>query len=447
MLCARLAQNSIFNNTILFFILASTVTLALDTPLENPEGKLMKVLGKIDYCMTGVFTFEALVKIIAFGFVVNKQSYLRNPWNIMDFFVVASALLSIALADVSFLSVIKIVRVVRIVRVLRPLRVVSKYRGLQIAITCLVKSIPGVLQLQVIVIFALMLLSVLHTMLFSGKLFTCNTSKLKWSKHPISELMKDKWDCVNYGGEWVRQDFNFDNFWASFLTLFTIQTQENWVPVMWSEVDAVAPQTMPATDHNKALSLLSIVSIILTSTLFLNLFVGVVIETFSKQKEIISKDYMLQKFQRNWITISLMIYRASPVFVKPESKTACRRVIRRLVEHSAFEMFIMVCIVVNTAVLCISWYGMSKQTKDLTTLFNYVLIGIFTMEFVLKTIAYDRHYFFDNWNRFDFFVVMLTLIVLLAESLKVSSIGRATSILRSMRILRVLRLVKRFKRL
>lgn len=110
-------------------------------------------------------------------------------------------------------------------------------------------------------------------------------------------------------------------------------------------------------------------------------------------------------------------------------------------------MFIMVCIVFNTAVLCISWYGMSKKTNQMTTLFNYVLIGIFTTEFVLKTIAYGRHYFHDNWNRFDFLVVMLTLIVLLAESLKVSSIGRATSILRSMRILRVLRLVKRFKRL
>ena len=291
--CAKLSKNNYFNNVILLFILASTITLALDTPLENPNGKLMKVLGIIDYCMTGVFTFEALVKIIAFGFIVNKHSYLRNPWNIMDFFVVASALLSIALAGVSFLSVIKIVRVVRIVRVLRPLRVVSKYRGLQIAITCLVKSIPGVLQLQVIVVFALMLFSVLHTMLFSGKFNICNTQKLKWFKHPFNEIINDKLDCINYGGEWVRQDFNFDNFWASFLTLFTIQTQENWVPVMWSEVDAVAPDTLPTVDHNKALILLSIVTIILISTLFLNLFVGVVIETFSMQKEIISKDYLL----------------------------------------------------------------------------------------------------------------------------------------------------------
>jgi len=90
----------------------------------------MQRLEKIDYAMTGIFTTEAFLKIIAFGFVVNKKSYLRNPFNLIDFIVVFSALLSIALSSVEFLSYIKIFRVVRIVRVLRPLRIVSKYRNL-----------------------------------------------------------------------------------------------------------------------------------------------------------------------------------------------------------------------------------------------------------------------------------------------------------------------------
>ena len=141
----------------------------------------MRRLEKIDYLVTGVFTIEALFKIIAYGFVVNKQSYLRNPWNIIDFIVVFSALLSNTLTSVAFLSYIKIIRVVRIARVLRPLRLVSKYRDLQIATTCLIKSIPGVLQLEVIVVFVLMILSVLHTILFSGKFNFCHTEKLNWS--------------------------------------------------------------------------------------------------------------------------------------------------------------------------------------------------------------------------------------------------------------------------
>jgi competence protein ComGC len=70
---------------------------------------------------------------------------------------------------------------------------------------------------------------------------------------------------------------------------------------------------MPIVDHNKAFSLLSIVTVLIISTLFLNLFVGVVIETYNMQKEIHSKDYMLKGIQKQWITITLMVYRTKPV--------------------------------------------------------------------------------------------------------------------------------------
>jgi len=50
---------------------------------------------------------------------------------------------------------------------------------------------------------------------------------------------------------------------------------------MWLEVDAVAPDSMPIIDYNKAFSLLSILTVLIISTLFLNLFIGVVIETYN----------------------------------------------------------------------------------------------------------------------------------------------------------------------
>lgn len=43
----------------------------------------------------GIFCFEFLLKVIAFGFVLHKGSYLRSGWNIMDFIVVASGYVSI----------------------------------------------------------------------------------------------------------------------------------------------------------------------------------------------------------------------------------------------------------------------------------------------------------------------------------------------------------------
>jgi len=50
--------------------------------LNNPNGDLAKVLLGMDIALTTLFTLEAIVKMIAFGFVFNgKESYLRKFWN------------------------------------------------------------------------------------------------------------------------------------------------------------------------------------------------------------------------------------------------------------------------------------------------------------------------------------------------------------------------------
>jgi hypothetical protein len=85
---------------------------------------------------------------------------------------------------------------------------------------------------------------------------------------------------------------------------------------------------IPIVDHQKAFIILSIVTVLVVSVLFLNLFVGVVIETYNVQREIMSKNYMLKDFQKQWIGISLMAYRTKPVLLKPSSKYKLRRAIR-----------------------------------------------------------------------------------------------------------------------
>ena len=35
-----------------------------------------------------VFTLECVLKIIAYGFLFHPGAYLRNGWNILDFFIV-----------------------------------------------------------------------------------------------------------------------------------------------------------------------------------------------------------------------------------------------------------------------------------------------------------------------------------------------------------------------
>ena len=75
---------------------------------------------------------------------------------------------------------------------------------------------------------------------------------------------------------------------------------------------------------------------------------------------------------------------------------------------------------------------------------NYIFGTIFTIEAILKILAYRRNYFRDAWNKFDFIVVVLTWFVVIFMSFNlpfdVSILGM---IARTLRIGRVFRLVKR----
>jgi len=96
------------------------------------------------------------------------------------------------------------------------------------------------------------------------------------------------WDCYNYGGEWVKPDLNYDTVWSSMLTLLTIQSTEGWIDVMWSSVDAVNPYYAPRVNNNLFMIPYTMVVVICICLLFIELFVGVVTETFNSQREILS---------------------------------------------------------------------------------------------------------------------------------------------------------------
>jgi len=53
--------------------------------------------------------------------------------------------------------------------------------------------------------------------------------------------------------------------------------------------------------------------VLFTTILFLNLFVGVVIETFNTEKEILSLNRLLRAIEKVWIDVQLMNYKSSPL--------------------------------------------------------------------------------------------------------------------------------------
>lgn len=72
---------------------------------------------------------------------------------------------------------------------------------------------------------------------------------------------------------------------------------------MWYAVDAVGQEMQPITNYGIGNILLFVALIMILSLLFLNLFVGVVIETFNKEKETLSLNKELKDGERDWIQV------------------------------------------------------------------------------------------------------------------------------------------------
>ncbi|ELT95078.1 hypothetical protein CAPTEDRAFT_210954 [Capitella teleta] len=101
------------------------------------------------------------------------------------------------------------------------------------------------------------------------------------------------------------------------------------------------------------------------------------------------------------------------------------------------DLFITLCILINTLFMGMDRPGMDAQTEDMLTYGNYIFTTIFTAEAVLKIIALSLlEYLKDKWNCFDVVIVILSLVELGLENVK------GLSILRSFRLLRVFKLAK-----
>jgi hypothetical protein len=163
----------------------------------------------MDYVTTVIFLFEVVIKVIGSGFLINgANSYLRNPWNVIDFFIVIISLFDLFPTGLS-LSVLKIVRMARL---LRPLRVISKNESLKLSIQALVVAVPAIANLMVIVLLVMFIFGIIGVNLLKGKSNYCDSSNMTGlTLNDIERLIVTKDDCLNYGGVWKIYHHNFDN--------------------------------------------------------------------------------------------------------------------------------------------------------------------------------------------------------------------------------------------
>ena len=79
---------------------------------------------------------------------------------------------------------------------------------------------------------------------------------------------------------------------------------------MWDAVDSNAVDRVPVVNGNWFYVIVFLLLLVIICLLFLNLFVGVVIETFNREKEKLSFNHLLQTVERQWIQVQILTYSA-----------------------------------------------------------------------------------------------------------------------------------------
>ena len=73
-----------------------------------------------------------------------------------------------------------------------------------------------------------------------------------------------------------------------------------------------------------------------------------------------------------------------------------------------FDVFIYICILLNTMVIASLRFMMSENTILMVESINNIFVAIFILEALMKIIALKCDYFKDYWNIFDFLVLIVT---------------------------------------
>ena len=324
--CAYIADSAAFESVILATILLSCTVLALDTPRR---ANLHYTLSLISLTTSWVFVVEAIIKICAHGFVEHEGSYLRDPWNRVDFAIVLTSVLDMVLvwqSNSATSSAFGLLKIFRVLRAFRPLRLIRRLEGLKVVVHTMIRALPNCLQVFFVCALFYMVFAIIARDLFGGMLLSCNDSSRTCKTNAFFEVANcpsylecvGSFNTVVNGSVGVKArvwenprysetgtTYSFDTVGDGMLTLFEVSTLENWLDVLYATSDITDLGHAPNARNSNALlaRIFFIVFIMFSSFFLLNLFVSVIVDNFNKVKDEISGSAYLTENQKRFLDL------------------------------------------------------------------------------------------------------------------------------------------------
>ncbi|XP_067398879.1 sodium channel protein type 5 subunit alpha-like isoform X2 [Emydura macquarii macquarii] len=296
----KILVHSLFSMFIMCTILTNCVFMA--------QSEVQAWNKYVEYTFTGIYTFESLIKILARGFCMTEFTFLRDPWNWLDFSVIVMAYITefVDLGNVSAL---------RTFRVLRALKTISVISGLKTIVGALIQSVKKLADVMILTVFCLSVFALIGLQLFMGNLRhkcvrdytefnstngTFYSGVQKWNSSddflndPANYFIKNGtsdillcgnssdagtcpagYRCLKAGENPDHGYTSFDTFGWAFLSLFRLMTQDYW--------ERLYQQTLRSA--GKIYMLFFMLVIFLGSFYLVNLILAVVAMAYEEQNQ------------------------------------------------------------------------------------------------------------------------------------------------------------------
>ncbi len=156
---------------------------------------------------------------------------------------------------------------------------------------------------------------------------------------------------------------NFDSFFPAFITTFQVITLEGWTDVMNQVVDAwyFGPTLF-----------IFCVEVILCGYIVLNLVLAVITNSL----------------EQNSSETDCTVIDEAEVVESIRSEGNCSTRLAAILNGRVHSIFTMVCIILNTIILSLDYYGISNDTADTLEALNATFTVIFFVDVVLCNIAF-----------------------------------------------------------
>ncbi|XP_076332235.1 sodium channel protein para-like isoform X1 [Tachypleus tridentatus] len=246
----------LFSFMVIVTILVNCVLMTLPSNEKIEQSEII---------FTTIYTIESVVKVIARGFILESFTYLRDPWNWLDFIVITLAYLTMGV-ELGNLSAL------RTFRVLRALKTVAIIPGLKTIVGAVIESVKNLKDVIILTVFSLSVFALLGLQIYMGVLTQkcveippANLSHAEYAifinnetfwyeedgNYPLcgntsgTKTCPEGYECLQGLGKNPNYGYtNFDNFGWALLSAFRLMTQDLWESLYQMVLKSAGPWHM-----------------------------------------------------------------------------------------------------------------------------------------------------------------------------------------------------------